>query len=247
MTQNTKRPHRPFHVLSPFTSRQNHSNEPVLKRRQISPNSHRNTCLVRGGSSTGATEGGSQSSLVSKCVDFAASFWAVGGLSYILLKAVKRLVPIALEPFKTGDAAAAIVPLTHFQLGAYIATCLFFVYVEGYKGFQRKFAPLVVVRSMKLAPVSASKIHHVIFGPLYAMGLFHASKKRKIVSWSVVFGVQAIVAVVKRLSYPWRSIVDAGVVAALCWGTGSILIGYVKALIWGVDEGVNPHFPEAKQ
>ena len=39
-----------------------------------------------------------------------------------------------------------------------------------------------------------------------------------IVSWSVSIGVAVIVAAVKRLSYPWRNIVDAGVVVGLSWG-----------------------------
>jgi len=178
--------------------------------------------------------------------NFAASLWAVGGLSYTLMKAVKRVLPVALEPFKSGDAAAAMVPLSQFQLGAYIVTCLFFAYAEGYKGFQLKFAPLVVARSLKL-DVTWSKLHHVILGPFYAMGLFHATKKRMKVSWGVTIGVAAIVAMVKRLSYPWRSIVDAGVAVGLTWGTASILIGYVKALICGLPEGADPAFPEAKQ
>lgn len=163
-----------------------------------------------------------------------------------MLKAVKRVLPVALEPFKSADAAIALVPLTRLQLGAYIVTCLFFAYAEGYKGFQRKFAPLVVARSLKI-DLAWSKIHHVILGPFYAMGLFHATKKRMAVSWGVTIGVAAIVAVVKRLSYPYRSIVDAGVAVGLSWGTASILIGYVKALICGLPEDADPAFPEAKQ
>ena len=77
------------------------------------------------------------------------------------------------------------------------------------------------------------------------MGLFHATKKRMIVSWSVSFGVAAIVAAVKRLPYPWRNIVDAGVVVGLTWGSLSILIGYGKALVTGkLPEGVDPALPE---
>jgi hypothetical protein len=66
------------------------------------------------------------------------------------------------------------------------------------------------------------------------MGLFHAAKKRMIVSWSVSLGVATIVAAVKRLPYPWRNIVDAGVVFGLTWGTISILGGYIISLITGI-------------
>ena len=41
-----------------------------------------------------------------------ASMWGSFGVVYILAKAIKRVVPIALEPFFSGDA----VPLTRFHL-----------------------------------------------------------------------------------------------------------------------------------
>jgi hypothetical protein len=65
------------------------------------------------------------------------------------------------------------------------------------------------------------------------MGLMHATRKRQIVSWSVTLGVASIVAVVKRLPYPWRNIIDAGVVAGLTWGSISIGILYIKAWVTG--------------
>ena len=136
-----------------------------------------------------------------------------------------------------------ILTIISSNCSAYIGTCLWFAYVEGYKGFQLKFAPLVVSRSFNLG--LKSPLHHILLAPAYSMGLFHATKKRMIVSWSVSFGVAAIVAAVKRLPYPWRNIVDAGVVVGLTWGSLSILIGYGKALVTGkLPEGVDPALPE---
>ena len=40
------------------------------------------------------------------------SLWGSGGVIYILAKAIKRVVPIALEPFSEGA-----VPLSQVQLG----------------------------------------------------------------------------------------------------------------------------------
>jgi hypothetical protein len=40
-----------------------------------------------------------------------ASLWGTGGVIYILLKAIKRVLPIALEPFQKSG-----IPLTQFQL-----------------------------------------------------------------------------------------------------------------------------------
>jgi xanthine/uracil permease len=76
------------------------------------------------------------------------------------------------------------------------------------------------------------------------MGLFHATKKRVIVSWSVTLGVAAIVAAVKKLPYPWRNIVDAGVVVGLTWGSVSIILNYFKALITGITPA-DPALPTA--
>jgi len=169
-----------------------------------------------------------------------ASLWGTVGVAYILLKAIKRVLPIALDPF-FGTIGSA--PLTQFQLASYILMCLFFAYYEGYKGFQLKFSPLVVARSFTLKP-GTSPIHHLLLAPLYSMGLFHATKKRMIISWSVSIGVATIVAAVKRLPYPWRNIVDAGVVVGLTWGTVSMLGGYLISLCTGIAPiGVDPALP----
>ena len=42
----------------------------------------------------------------------AASMWGAGGVIYILAKAIKRVIPIAIEPFQAGS-----LPLNNFQLG----------------------------------------------------------------------------------------------------------------------------------
>ena len=173
-----------------------------------------------------------------------ASLWGAVGVVYILMKAIRRVIPIAMEPFSKADG---VVPLTNFQLGAYVLTCLFFAYAEGYKGFQLKFSPLVVARSFTLQP-KTSPIHHLLLAPMYSMGLFHATKKRMIVSWSVTIGVATIVAAVKRMPYPWRNIVDAGVVVGLSWGTISILGGYIISLLTGIAPiGVDAAMPEKKE
>jgi hypothetical protein len=170
------------------------------------------------------------------------SFWGSFGVIMILANSIKRIVPIALEPL----LPSATPPLTSFQMGAYIFMCLYFAYVEGYKGFQLKFSPLVVSRSLTLKPFQGSPIHHVIFGPFYSMGLFHATKRRQIISWSVSTGVLLIVAAVKRLPYPWRNIIDAGVVVGLTWGSLSILIQWIQAIFSDQKDLVDPCLPEEK-
>lgn len=210
------------------------------------PLTNRNSLVaVRGGTALSATgdDAAAGEDLNLTAGKVLASLWGASGVVYILAKAIKRVLPIAMEPLTNG---VGVVPLTQFQLAAYVLTCLWFAYVEGYKGFQLKFSPLVVSRSFTLS--FSSPIHHLLLAPLYSMGLFHATKKRMIVSWSVSIGVAAIVAAVKRLPYPWRNIVDAGVVVGLTWGSISILGGYIISLVTGIAPiDVDPAMPEKKE
>jgi hypothetical protein len=205
-----------------------------------------NILSLRGGVSDGGNDGqivSKGSTSTGKAYNIIASLWAAGGVVMILGKSIKRILPIALEPF--GPNASA--PLSNFQLSSYVAMCLWFAYVEGYKGFQLKFSPLVVARAQTLQPLNGTPIHHILFGPFYAMGLFHATKKRKIVSWSVSLGVGLIVAAVKRLAYPWRNIIDAGVIVGLSWGSLSIMIQWIKAALLGQKLAMDPALPEGKK
>jgi hypothetical protein len=134
----------------------------------------------------------------------------------------------------------------NFPNSAYVLTCVWFAYVEGYKGFQQKFSPLVVKRSFTLIPGKNGTWYHFLLAPFYSMGLMHATKKRMIISWSVTTGVAVIVAAVKKLPYPYRNIVDAGVVAGLSWGSLSIVLLYVKSWVTGTPPAMDASLPETK-
>ena len=131
----------------------------------------------------------------------------------------------------------------------YVLNCLFFAYAEGYKGFQLKFSPLVVKRSFTLVigtPQGNNPLNYLL-APLYSMGLFSATKKRTITSWSVTLGVALIVALVKKLPPVWRCIMDAGVVVGLSWGTLSILYFYIQSMIVGKTPDVDACLPAPKK
>jgi hypothetical protein len=130
----------------------------------------------------------------------------------------------------------------------YALSCLFFAYAEGYKGFHLKFAPLVVKRSFSLligTPQGNNPVHYLL-APPYSMGLFHATRKRLVTSWSVTLGVGAIVAAVKRLSPVPRCIVDAGVIVGLTLGSVSILYHYVRSIVTGTLPDVDACLPAEK-
>jgi len=227
--------HAPSNILrslseSSMSSSLSSSSTNTLRR--LSSSSANGLKVIGGGETTDDEKNGG-SSIVNK----AGAFWGTFGVVYILAKAIKRVLPIALEPFNGN-----LPPLSRVQLAAYVITCVWFAYVEGYKGFQCKFSPLVVKRSQTLQSGSSSFIQFVL-APLYSMGLFHATKKRMIVSWSVTTGVAVIVALVKKLPYPYRNIVDAGVVAGLGYGSISILLIAAKSFIFNQPPSINPELP----
>jgi len=176
---------------------------------------------------------------------FAASFgslWGSFGVVYILAKAIFRVLPIALEPL-SAEASFALSPI---QWSLYALSCLFFAYAEGYKGFHKKFAPLVVKRSFTLVIGTRQGNNPINFllAPLYSMGLWGATTKRLIVSWGVTTGVAMIVALVKRLPAAPRCILDAGVVVGLTIGSASILYHFVSSLLTGKLPNVDACLPK---
>ena len=218
--------------------------------------------------------------------------WGVCGFLGIMGSAIGRLTKVAIVPVLQRD-------LTLLQWSLFGSTMAAFAFFEGYKAFQLKFSPMLVQRAMTLSR-EGTPLHHIVLAPFYSMGLFHATKKRRIIAWgsaarstrkpgrrwdsapcppppppprlvglvaaraeaapacfrgrpwqlgsapwpqqlasgrparrgfgvatrlhsptrppmpppAISSGVALMVGLVKRLPYPWRSIVDAGVVAA---------------------------------
>ena len=157
--------------------------------------------------------------------------WGVVQVLSILANAVKRLLPIALQPFKQND-------LNIYHWSAYLLWSIYMAYAEGYQAFQLKFSPLVVKRAYGLIE-NQSLLNLILAGP-WSMGLFGATKKRMIVSWGISVGVFGLIAIVKKLPYPYRSIVDAGVVVGLSWGMTSIIYQFIKTIWTGKPPDVDP-------
>ena len=161
--------------------------------------------------------------------------WGVAGVLALVGDALWRLAPMA----RSGLA----MDLTPTQ-GVFLAFWLVFMgWSEGYKGFQKLFAPRVVARALALAvdPRPA----RVVLAPLFVMGLFGATRKRLIVSRVLVAGIVLLVLFVRTLPQPWRGLVDAGVVLGLAWGTIALLVYSVRALM-GRPPTIDPDLPEGE-
>jgi len=107
----------------------------------------------------------------------------------------------------------------------YTLTTLFFAYSEGYKGFQQQFIPFVVSRSHNL---QHEPVIYKILAPLYSMGIIKSTPHRKFRTITMLFAVGVMIALAKNLSYPYRNIIDAGVVIWLGWGCVNGVVEWVR-------------------
>lgn len=161
--------------------------------------------------------------------------WGIAGVLVLLAQAIYKLTPYAL--------ALRHQHLGAVEVGALVGWVAFNAYSEGYRGFQQKFSPRVVVRAQHLS--RDPRPLFVVLAPLYVMGMIHATRRRLIVSWCLALGIVAIVIVVRLLDQPWRGIIDAGVVVGLTWGVASIVY-YVAAALAGRAMPVPPDLPSER-
>ncbi|APR82807.1 Hypothetical protein A7982_08156 [Minicystis rosea] len=153
---------------------------------------------------------------------WAIVIWGVGGVLALLAQALFKLTPFALEPLVFG-------PLSFGQAVLYAAWVVTNAYMEGYRGFHKRFSPRVVSRAFHLATRPRPSVVHVVLAPFFVMSLLHANRRGLTTAWLLVLGLTAVVAVVRHLQQPWRGIVDGGVVVGLTWGAASLLVHLVAA------------------
>ncbi len=156
--------------------------------------------------------------------------WGLAGILALLLGAVLRLWPVAVEAFSH--------PLNLHHRMALLVIAIGMAYFEGYKGFQMAFSPRTAARARHL--LRHPEPLHVLLAPFFCMGYFHATRRRRITSLSLTIGIIALVVTVRFIAQPWRGIIDFGVVIGLAWGIVSLLAFSVQAL--GEDE--YPYDPE---
>jgi len=160
--------------------------------------------------------------------------WGSLGVVGLLMASAVRLSNIALEFF--------LYPVNISHWLALIMWVAFMAYTEGYKGFQQAFSPRVAARLVWLK--HNPKAWLVALAPLYAMGFIYASKKRIIISYSILIMVLIFITIAVNLPQPWRPIMDAGVVVGLLWGATVTGWSILVAMRTGATL-VNPELPKS--
>lgn len=159
--------------------------------------------------------------------------WAILGVTLLLSQAMFRLSQIAWEALSSAT-------MTGTQLAICAAWTVCNIYLEGYRGFHKRFVPRVVARAHYLALNPRQPA--VIFAPLFAMAFFHSNRRAKAAAWGVSFAVIIAIVYVRTLPQPWRGIIDCGVVAGLLFGTFSLLGGALRR-VRGEDPAGSPDLP----
>lgn len=163
-----------------------------------------------------------------------AAFWGVIGVMAIVLYAIVRLVPYVM--------GALAVDLDALQWLALALNVGLMAWLEGYRGFQLKFAPRVAARALYLCrkPVSWETQW---LAPLFCIGYFDANRRTQIFAWAGTAGIVILILLVHRLDQPWRGIIDAGVVIGLSWGLISLTVKAVATFRAG-EYLISPEVPD---
>lgn len=147
--------------------------------------------------------------------------WALIGLSAVFLNAIVRLGARALDTLAGG--------LTTGQWAVLVVLTLMFVYTEGIRGIQGRFAPRVAVRLHEL--LRRRRLHWDVLGPLYLLSLVGAPPRTLVRSWAGVTAIIIAVMIVRTFAEPWRGITDFAVVTALGWGLVAIIVRAIRSFV----------------
>lgn len=160
--------------------------------------------------------------------------WGVVGVLLLLAQATYRLGTLALEAHQMS--------LTQTQWVVSGAWIVLNAYAEGYRAFQKRFSPRVVVRALHLARNPTAL--RILLAPAYCMAFFDATRRAKTLAWATVAMILSFIILLQRVPQPWRGIVDGGVVIALIWGSLAILFLFLRALTKGVVPDVSSEVPQ---
>lgn len=163
--------------------------------------------------------------------------WALLGVCALVGQAILRLAPRAAEALVDERT-------TSFQLGVTVAWVCSNAYLEGYRGFQKRFVPRVVARAAYLE--SHPTWLRQLFAPGFVMGYFDARPRVLATAWGLTALIVLAVTIVSRIAQPYRGMIDAGVVVGLVWGLAALLVGVVNWKTGGKTPLANAEVPGAE-
>lgn len=144
---------------------------------------------------------------------------ALSLIALTFLESIHRLGSRALSTVQAG--------LTSGQWLALAAIVAGFMYVEGYRALQAKFAPLVVSRALEIGSRKLC-VSTLVSAPLYSLSLIGAERRALVRAWLAVLLIAGAVWLVRGLPSPWRGLIDAGVAAALAWGLCALILEFAR-------------------
>lgn len=147
--------------------------------------------------------------------------WGIGGVVALLSYAIVRLITISIAAFGFT--------LTPSHWAVLAVSVGFMAYAEGYRTFQKTWAPRVIGRAFELRE-NCSPIR-LLFAPFYCMSFFHATRKRMLTAWITTILIILLVVLMNRMAQPWRGLIDAGVVVGLSWGVVALIVQTIKRLM----------------
>jgi hypothetical protein len=143
-----------------------------------------------------------------------AAGWALLGVALLFSSAVFRLGRRGVETLQGG--------LGGFHTAALVVLVVLFVYGEGFRAIQKRYAPHLLGRVREVA--AHPNLLYRVLAPLYAMSLVGAPRRTLLRAWAGVAAIVCAVLLLRVTPEPWRGIVDLAVALALAWGLGAILL-----------------------
>ena len=139
--------------------------------------------------------------------------WGIAGVLLLIGAAMVRLIRVGVNAFDY--------PLRMHHWAFLVVFLLFMLISEGYRGFQKSFAPRVAARARELQ--LDPRALQVFLAPLVCMGFIYATPTRMLRSYGLAGMIVIFVLIVRQLSQPWRGLVDLGVAAGLLWGVVALI------------------------
>ncbi len=139
--------------------------------------------------------------------------WGIAGVLLLIGAAMVRLIRVGVNAFDY--------PLRWHHWAFLVVFLLFMLISEGYRGFQKSFAPRVAARARELQ--LDPRALQVFLAPLVCMGFIYATPRRMLRSYGLAGMIVIFVLIVRQLQQPWRGLVDLGVAAGLFWGVVALV------------------------